>query len=55
MTLALWLTPWFLFFGYMAVRPGEADITHADISKAREILGWEPVYDLESYIADAIK
>ena len=33
-------------------REGEADVTLADISKAREILGWKPKKNLENWIKD---
>lgn len=35
---------------FIEKREGEADITYADISKARKILNWEPVYELEEYL-----
>ncbi|MGD1847270.1 MAG: NAD-dependent epimerase/dehydratase family protein [Salibacteraceae bacterium] len=31
-------------------REGEAEITFADTTKAREVLGWEPEYQLETYL-----
>lgn len=31
-------------------RHGEADVTFANISKAKKLLGWEPVHSLEEYI-----
>jgi len=37
-------------YEFIEKREGEADITYADISKARKILNWEPVYDLEEYL-----
>lgn len=37
-------------YEFIEKREGEADITYADISKARNILGWEPVYELEDYL-----
>ena len=39
---------------YTPKRPGEADITIADISKSKELLNWNPIKDLERYI-DEIK
>jgi len=35
---------------YISRRPGEADITKADISKSKELLNWNPIIDLERYI-----
>jgi UDP-glucose 4-epimerase len=35
---------------FIEKREGEADITFADISKARKILNWEPIYELEEYL-----
>lgn len=32
---------------YIAKRPGEPDSTHADITKARTMLGWEPLVSFE--------
>lgn len=32
---------------YIPKRPGEPDVTHANITKAREILGWEPKIPFE--------
>lgn len=37
-------------FEFIPKREGEAEITFADISKARRILGWEPKYSLKKYI-----
>jgi len=36
-------------------RPGEAQITLADISKTQKLLNWHPKYDLESYIKTTIR
>lgn len=36
-------------------REGEAEITYADVSKARDILGWAPVYELDAYIKENVK
>ena len=33
-------------------RPGEAEITLADNSKARDILGWDPKVDIEKWISE---
>ena len=38
---------------FIARREGEADITFADISKARKILEWKPERSLEDYIANS--
>lgn len=35
---------------FIPKREGEADITFADTSKARRILGWEPKHKLEDYL-----
>ena len=37
-------------YEFIEKREGEAEITYADISKAKEILKWEPVYQLEEYL-----
>ena len=37
-------------FTYLPERLGEARVTLADISKARELLGWEPKANLESWV-----
>lgn len=42
-------------YTFIAKREGEADITYSDVSKAKEILGWEPKYDLTGYIKSAKK
>ena len=39
---------------FIAKRDGEADITFADISKAKKILNWEPGFSLKDYIKTAI-
>lgn len=36
---------------FIPKRPGEPDITHADITKARSTLGWEPTVKIEEGIA----
>ena len=41
-------------FEFIAKREGEADITFADITKAKRILKWEPKHSLKNYI-DEIK
>lgn len=35
---------------YLPNRPGEAEVTLADISESRRVLGYEPQHNLESYI-----
>jgi UDP-glucose 4-epimerase len=40
---------------YLPARPGEYDVTLADYSKAKELLGWHPVRNLDDYIAGIIK
>lgn len=35
---------------YIPKRPGEPDVTHADISKANDLLGWSPEISLEDGI-----
>ena len=40
---------------YLPARPGEYDVTLADYSKAKELLGWNPVRNLDEYIAGIIK
>jgi UDP-glucose 4-epimerase len=42
-------------YEFIPRREGEAEITYADVSKARKILNWSPKYDLESYIREAVK
>ena len=37
-------------YQFIQKREGEADITHADISKAKALLGWVPTHKLEEYI-----
>jgi UDP-glucose 4-epimerase len=37
-------------YRFIPKREGEAEITYADISKARKILGWEPEYALDEYL-----
>ncbi len=36
-------------------REGEAEITYADVSKARKVLGWEPLSSLKSYLAESLQ
>ena len=35
---------------YLPARPGEYDVTLADYSKAKELLGWNPIQNLDEYI-----
>jgi UDP-glucose 4-epimerase len=42
-------------YSFIEKREGEADITFADISKARTILKWEPQFKIEDYIENEIK
>ena len=37
-------------YSFIAKREGEADITFADITKARKVLKWEPTHKIEDYI-----
>lgn len=37
-------------YEFIAKREGESDITFADITKARNILGWKPTHNLDEYI-----
>lgn len=37
-------------FSFIPKREGEAEITFADNSKARRVLGWEPEHQLDSYL-----
>jgi UDP-glucose 4-epimerase len=36
---------------YLPKRPGEPDVTHADISRIRETLGWEPRVSFEEGVS----
>ncbi len=38
---------------FIPERPGEAEITHADVGKARSVLGWEPRMSLDTYLREA--
>jgi nucleoside-diphosphate-sugar epimerase len=40
---------------FVPVLPGELQLTHADISKAKKLLGWEPTISLEEGIAELKK
>lgn len=37
-------------YSFIEKREGEAEITYSDVSKAKEVLGWEPQHDLAEYI-----
>lgn len=37
-------------YKFIAKREGEAEITFADITKARKVLSWEPTYKIEEYL-----
>lgn len=41
-------------YDFIAKREGEAEITYADITKVRNVLGWQPEYDLETFIKNNI-
>lgn len=42
-------------FELIAKREGEAEITFADNSKARKVLGWEPSVDIKDYIKQEVE
>ena len=42
-------------YSFIAKREGEADITFADITKAKTVLKWAPVYKIEDYIKQELK
>jgi UDP-N-acetylglucosamine 4-epimerase len=39
---------------YQATRPGDVRHSHADISKARELLGYNPTHDVENGLTEAL-
>lgn len=39
-------------YEFIDKREGEAEITYADISKAKSVLNWKPKYDLETFIKE---
>jgi UDP-glucose 4-epimerase len=41
-------------YEFIPKREGEAEITYSDVSKAKKVMGWEPEYDLESYIKSVL-
>ncbi len=42
-------------YTFVEKREGESEITWADISKTKDVLGWEPVNTLENYLSDCKK
>lgn len=42
-------------YEFIAKREGEAEITHADNSKAKRILNWQPTKDLGAYLKEEMK
>ena len=38
-------------YEFIPKREGEADITFADINKAKRILSWEPTHSIKEYIS----
>lgn len=41
-------------YDFIPKREGEAEITFADISKTKRVLGWQPTHRLEKYLAEAL-
>jgi UDP-glucose 4-epimerase len=41
-------------YKFIEKREGEADITFADVTKARTVLGWEPTCDIAAYIKSVL-
>ena len=41
-------------YNYIDNRPGEARVTLADISKAKNLLGWQPKNNLQDYIKEQL-
>ena len=41
-------------YEFIAKREGEADITFADVTKAKSALGWNPEHDLSGYVKKQI-
>jgi len=39
-------------YSFIPMREGESEITFADITKAKTILGWEPQHRIETFIKD---
>lgn len=42
-------------YEFIPRREGEAEITYADVSKAKKYFGWEPQYDLKTFIEESLK
>ena len=40
---------------FIPKRPGEPDITHADIRRAKKILKWKPKISLETGLSEVLK
>ena len=40
---------------YIEQRPGEYDVTLADYSHARDLLGWNPTRTLQKYVEDFVE
>jgi UDP-glucose 4-epimerase len=41
-------------YQFIDKREGEADITFADVTKAKAVLGWEPTCDIEAYLKSTL-
>lgn len=41
-------------YDFIPKREGEAEITFADVTKAKSVLGWAPKHDLETFIKEAL-
>ena len=41
-------------YQFIPKREGEAEITFANVTKAKEILGWSPKHDLETFIQESL-
>ena len=42
-------------YEFIQKREGEAEITFADVTKAKRILGWTPKHDLKTFIQESLK
>jgi UDP-glucose 4-epimerase len=40
---------------YLPKRPGEPDVTHADVTRIRELLGWSPTVAFEDGVAEMVE
>ena len=40
---------------FQSPRPGEVPVLHADISKAREVLEWEPKHSFDDGLLETVK